>query len=118
MTKKLITREGIKPAINIDPHRIEKSGVYGWSIIVADRGFVWVGDCLRENDSLFVSNAQTIRQWGTTKGLGQLATFGPTEDTELDPVECLFIPWRAVIAILPARQDKWVWDVTKYKTSK
>lgn len=99
---------GVVPHINVDPKRIENSGDYGWSIVVADRGFVWIGDCLREGDSVFMANAQNIRQWGTTKGLGELASHGPTRETELDPIDCLIIPMRAVIAIIPSDTAKWV----------
>ena len=121
MTKKQISRApGVEPTkavphISVDPHRIEEGGDYGWSIVVADRGFVWIGDTLREGDSLFMSNAQNIRQWGTTKGLGELASHGPTKETELDPVDCLIVPMRAVIAVIPSDRTKWVWDGSKYK---
>jgi hypothetical protein len=53
-------------------------------IIVADRGWVFVGDCVdNPNGSVTIHNAQNIRVWGTSKGLGQLAT-GKTSQTVLD----------------------------------
>jgi len=53
-------------------------------IIVADRGWVFVGDCVDEGDgSVTIYNAKNIRRWGTTKGLGELAN-GPTSSTQVD----------------------------------
>jgi hypothetical protein len=53
-------------------------------IIVADRGWVFVGDCEdNEDGSVTIRNARNIRQWGTTTGLGQLAN-GPTANTKHD----------------------------------
>lgn len=53
-------------------------------IIVADRGWVFVGDCKDNDDgTITIENAWNIRQWGTTSGLGQLAN-GPTSETKKD----------------------------------
>lgn len=53
-------------------------------IIVADRGWVFVGDCEDMPDgSVTIRNAKNIRKWGTTKGLGQLCD-GPTSETIVD----------------------------------
>ena len=46
-------------------------------IIVADRGWVFVGDCEDHADgSVTIRNTQNIRNWGTTCGLGELVN-GP-----------------------------------------
>ena len=46
-------------------------------IIVADRGWVFVGNREdHEDGSVTIRNAQNIRNWGTTKGLGELVN-GP-----------------------------------------
>ncbi len=53
-------------------------------IIVADRGWIFVGDCIDLVDGrVEIRNAKNIRRWGTTKGLGQLAN-GPTSSTQSD----------------------------------
>lgn len=106
MTKKTI-HVGNKIVQRVDPQSCEENGDYGWCIVVADRGFVWIGDTLRCGDSLYISNAQNIRQWGTEKGLGELAMEGPKEGTELDPVPVVIVGMRAVIAIVPADREKW-----------
>lgn len=53
-------------------------------IVVADRGWVFVGDCEDHSDgTVTIHNAHNIRIWGTTKGLGELVD-GPTKDTKYD----------------------------------
>ena len=53
-------------------------------IIAADRGFVFVGRCEHQDDgSVIIRNAKNIRRWGTTKGLGEIAS-GPTNKTQYD----------------------------------
>jgi hypothetical protein len=50
------------------------------TIVVLPHGWVLVGDL----EGKKLSNASTIRVWGTSKGLGELAKNGPTEKTILD----------------------------------
>jgi hypothetical protein len=53
-------------------------------IIVADRGWVFVGSCVDElNGTITITNAKNLRVWGTTRGLGQLVD-GPTSETIWD----------------------------------
>lgn len=53
-------------------------------IIVADKGFVFVGDIEDHSDGqVTIRNCRNIRYWGTTKGLGELVT-GPTSKTLVD----------------------------------
>ena len=75
-------------------------------IIVADRGFVYVGRMEESVDFIKLHNAKNIRQWGTTKGLGELVN-GPLAGTKLDNVGTARIPMRAVIAIIDVEQSKW-----------
>jgi hypothetical protein len=49
-----------------------------------------------------IRNAQNIRQWGPSKGLGELVT-GPTKTTILDPVGTVRAPMRAVISVIEAK---------------
>jgi len=62
-------------------------------IIVADRGWIFVGDCEdHEDGSVTIRNTQNIRQWGTTKGLGELSTGPVAGKTKYDPygvVRCI-----------------------------
>jgi hypothetical protein len=54
-------------------------------IIILHRGFVFVGDVTRDGDECVIRNAQNVRRWGTSKGLGELAQDGPKANTQLDP---------------------------------
>jgi len=54
-------------------------------IIVADRGWVFVGKCVTNADgSVTITDAKNIRKWGTSKGLGELVD-GPLSGTVADP---------------------------------
>jgi len=53
-------------------------------IIVAHRGWVFIGDVSEDSENVVISNALNIRRWGTTKGLGQLAIDGPQHNTVTD----------------------------------
>ncbi len=75
-------------------------------IVVADRGFVYVGRMSKDADFLILQQAKNIRVWGTTRGLGELVS-GPTSTTKLDPVGTVRIPFRAVISIIDVEQNKW-----------
>ena len=78
-------------------------------IVIADRGWVFVGRAtVADSGDVVLREAQTIRIWGTTRGLGQLALEGPQENTVLDPCGTVLIPARSVIARMPcARDDGW-----------
>lgn len=79
-------------------------------IVVADRGFVYVGRIKAEvvgtNDFIVITQAKNIRVWGTTKGLGELVG-GPLSNTKLDAVGTVRIPMRAVISMIDVEQAKW-----------
>jgi len=71
-------------------------------IIVADRGWVFVGNCTdEENGAVTITNAKCIRYWGTDNdkpGLGYLALNGPTSKTKLDQSGTVRIPKHALVA--------------------
>lgn len=54
-------------------------------IVVLDRGFVVVGNVSIDGCYVVINSCSCVRRWGTTKGLGELATSGPLENTVLDP---------------------------------
>jgi hypothetical protein len=51
-------------------------------IVVFTNGFVYVGNHDRDGQRIY--NCQNLRNWGTTRGIGQLAIEGPTGETALD----------------------------------
>ena len=75
-------------------------------IVVLDRGFVYVGQVSQEDDFYVIKNAKNIRQWGTTKGLGELVS-GPLANTKLDNVGTVRAPSRALISLIDVEQAKW-----------
>ena len=71
---KYIREDSVVPTIEIGEKRI----------IVADRGWVFVGDCTdNDNGSVTIRNAKNIRRWGTSTGLGELSN-GPLSKTKTD----------------------------------
>lgn len=54
-------------------------------IVVLQRGWVLIGRLEQVETKCVLHNAQVIRRWGTTKGLGELALEGKKKDTLLDP---------------------------------
>ena len=45
-------------------------------IVIAQRGWVFVGDVTRTENEVVIEDAAVVRRWGTTAGLGQLAAKG------------------------------------------
>lgn len=78
-------------------------------IVVLDRGYVYVGYVTEpetEGGMIIIKNAKNIRQWGTTKGLGELVN-GPLANTKLDNVGTVRAPARALISLIDVEQTKW-----------
>lgn len=84
-----------------------KQILQGFAIVVADRGFVYVGKTRVDDSFAIIEDARNIRRWGTSRGLGELALEGPKENTALDPVGTVRIPARAVISIIDTEAAKW-----------
>lgn len=80
---------------------------HGLCLVVADRGFVWVGETETSDDWVHIKQARAVRRWGTTKGLNQLAKQGPLSATQLDAAADLKVSRRALIALIPCEVDKW-----------
>ncbi len=76
-------------------------------IVIAQRGWVFVGDVERSGDDVTITNAQCIRRWGTTRGLGQLAIGGPTNETVLDDTGTVRLHALAVVATLDCEGSRW-----------
>jgi len=76
-------------------------------IVIAQRGWVFVGDVERSGDDVTINNAKCIRRWGTTKGLGEIAMNGPTKSTVLDDIGTVRLHELAVVASLDVEASKW-----------
>jgi hypothetical protein len=84
-----------------------KQVLEGFAIVIADRGYVYVGNVACDDRFTIVTDAKNIRRWGTTKGLGELALEGPKSETVLDNVGTVRIPARAIISILDTESRLW-----------
>ena len=76
-------------------------------IIIAQRGFVFVGNVIKTDNEVVIEHASGIRRWGTTKGLGEIAVGGPTARTILEPIGTVRIHPLAVVAAIDCVADKW-----------
>ena len=85
-----------------------KPGVY---IFVMNRSWHIVGYVKEsQSDALFVrlGKSAAIREWGTTKGLGQLASEGVRPSTRLMPEpEGVLIKLTSCDRIIPCVSSKW-----------
>ena len=77
---------------------------FGKCIVVAQRGYVLIGNTRRDGEFFNITDCSCIRRWGTTKGLGQLASEGPTSDTVLDPQPTTTIHQLAVVQVIRCTQ--------------
>jgi len=77
-------------------------------IVVLQRGWVMVGRFERNGSDCKLHNAQVIRSWGTTRGLGELALNGKTDSTKLDPCNGLVeFDYLTVVASISCKEDIW-----------
>ncbi len=88
-------------------HVTTSGEAHGLSLVVADRGFVWVGEAITTADWVEIKNARCVRRWGTANGLNQLAKEGPLKETKLDAPADLKVSRKALIAIIPCEAEKW-----------
>jgi hypothetical protein len=76
-------------------------------IAVLERGFVYVGRATIDAGTIAIADAQCIRRWGTSNGLGQLALEGPQPNTRLDKAGQVVAPLTALIHTIDCDADKW-----------
>ena len=76
-------------------------------IVILQRGWVFIGRWTEDGDNCGLDNAYSIRYWGTTKGLGQLALEGKTDKTKLDKAGRVDFHRLTVVATINAREDLW-----------
>ena len=92
-------------------------------IVVADQGWVFIGNVCHDqarqiaraflalgNEAILLENANCIRRWGTSQGLGELVN-GPTENTILDPMGCVTV--KNVLFTIEVNQDAWKHVINK-----
>jgi len=82
------------------------------NVVVLQRGFVYVGRVYINGSEVRIKDASCIRNWGTTKGLGQLVLNGPTDKTVLDPIGEIIVHELAVVSFSPCNQVVWKCKLT------
>lgn len=71
-------------------------------IVVVEAGWVFLAEDSEEREGkLWLTDASTIRLWGTTKGLGEIALSGPTKTTILDYCGNPSVPLGKVLFTIP-----------------
>jgi len=76
-------------------------------ICVLQRGWVMIGRYTKEEDTIILENAYVVRQWGTTKGLGELALEGKQSSTKLDKAGHVEFYILTVVATINCDDTKW-----------
>jgi hypothetical protein len=87
---------------------MQKGSIPKFAIVVADRGFVYVGKVAMDTQHVRLTEAKNIRRWGTTKGLGELVLSGPATNTVVDDCGSVMIPLRAIISIHTTEPKLWI----------
>lgn len=76
-------------------------------ICVLQRGWVFIGRFAQDGQTCTLTDAHCIRYWGTTKGLGELATNGPTTKTQLDKSPDVTFHELTAVLIMDVKDDVW-----------
>lgn len=76
-------------------------------IAILQRGWVMVGRFGKKGTQCFLEDASIVRNWGSTKGLGEIASNGPTDKTILDPCGKVEFHELTAVALVECSQDKW-----------
>ena len=82
---------------------LEKNDM-GKHIVILQRGWVFIGNLSKQGNQYFLTDANNIRKWGTTKGLGEIALNGPTDKTILDPTPEIQFHELTVIALIKCKK--------------
>jgi len=87
----------------------EKSDIIdgGIRIVILQRGWVMVGHYFSQGSECWLEDCHVIRYWGTTQGLGELATKGPLKDTKLEPTPKTSFHKLTEIASIQCEADQW-----------
>ena len=76
-------------------------------IVILNRGWVVAGNYSEKGDECTLTDASVIRIWGTTKGLGELAEFGPLANTKLDACPNVHFHKMTMVARMDVNESNW-----------
>ena len=87
---------------------IPANGEGSIKIVILQRGWCMVGRFERDGSNCKLHDAAVIRQWGTTRGLGQIAEGGPTDLTKLDKCHGVVeFDYLTVVATIDCEEATW-----------
>lgn len=84
----------------------EKNGTV--QIAVLQRGWVYVGVFDQTGPTCRLTKASCVRTWGTTEGLGEIASKGPLSGTTLDKCPDVLFHELTVINLMSCDDSKWL----------
>ena len=99
--------DGMRLTLRVRAHIMMCMQQDQWQIVIAERGWVYVGKVARDGDEIRISECQNIRRWGTARGLGELAQQGPRAETLLDPYGVVRIHVLAVCGRVECNEAAW-----------
>jgi hypothetical protein len=76
-------------------------------IVILQRGWVIIGKYYQIGSHCWIDTGYVIRIWGTTKGLGELATEGKKENTTLDAIPKTEFHELTIVASIICDKSKW-----------
>lgn len=79
----------------------------GIRIAILQRGWVFVGRYFKCGNEVALKTASVIRTWGTTKGIGEIASSGPLSATKLDPAGIVRFNSLVEVASVQCDDSKW-----------
>lgn len=105
---KEITMSLIKLLLNSEETTEEVKDKQGkLKIVILQRGWIFIGKYFEEGNNCWLEDASCIRNWGTTKGLGELAGEGKKEGTKLDPTPIVRFHKLGVVATIDCNEKVW-----------
>lgn len=81
---------------------------FGIRIVVLQRGWVVVGNVYKTGQDFTLKNGSVVRNWGTEKGLGQLASNGPLANTKLDQSPDMHFHELTVVMMISCKEAAWL----------
>jgi hypothetical protein len=94
--------------VSTSKKKIAKPTTAPLRIVVLQRGWVVLGRVRRTTgDEIEITDASTIRRWGTTAGLGQLASQGKQPNTVLDACPTVRVHPLAIVQQIDCVEAAW-----------
>lgn len=81
----------------------------GIQCCVLQRGWVVIGELSKSGQYYTLTKPSVIRNWGTTKGLGELVKSGPLANTKLDPTNGT-VRFHELTLVMRIKCDKNIWS--------